>query len=222
MNLSSDLLSQFVKVTQGPKKTKNESTVYGTAVKQNGVTYVKIDGSELLTPVTSAADTADGERVIVMLKNHTATITGNITAPSARVVDIETAVDAAAEAKQTAAEAKKTMADLFDLVYPIGSIYMSVNSVSPAVLFGGTWEQIRDRFLLAAGNIYSGGSTGGEAEHTLTVEEMPVELVSGATTADGVEVLAKTETAAQPHNNMPPYLAVYIWKRVEDVTTTEE
>lgn len=55
---------------------------------------------------------------------------------------------------------------IVDLVYPIGSIYMSVNSSSPVVLFGGTWERIQDTFLLAAGNTYSGGGTGGAEKHT--------------------------------------------------------
>ena len=50
---------------------------------------------------------------------------------------------------------------------------MSVNSVSPATLFGGTWSRISDRFLLAAGSSYSAGSTGGEASHALTTAEMP-------------------------------------------------
>ena len=53
--------------------------------------------------------------------------------------------------------------DLFDLIYPVGSIYMSVNDVDPAHLFGGTWEQIKDKFLLASGDSYSNGSTGGSA-----------------------------------------------------------
>ena len=49
------------------------------------------------------------------------------------------------------------------MIYPVGSIYMSVNATSPASLFGGTWEQLKDRFLLAAGDTYAAGSTGGEA-----------------------------------------------------------
>ena len=60
-----------------------------------------------------------------------------------------------------------------DDVYPVGSIYMSVNSISPATLFGGTWQKIEDKFLLASGPSYSNGATGGEAEHTLTIAEMP-------------------------------------------------
>ena len=53
--------------------------------------------------------------------------------------------------------------DLIDIIYPIGSIYMSVNSVNPSTLFGGTWEQIQDKFLLASGSTYSNGATGGSA-----------------------------------------------------------
>ena len=63
--------------------------------------------------------------------------------------------------------------DLIDVIYPVGSIYMSVNSTSPATLFGGTWEKIEDTFLLASGTNYATGTTGGEATHTLTTEEMP-------------------------------------------------
>lgn len=58
-------------------------------------------------------------------------------------------------------------------IYPIGSIYMSVNSTNPSQIFGGTWEQIKDRFLLACGNTYSNGATGGEANHILTIAETP-------------------------------------------------
>ena len=62
---------------------------------------------------------------------------------------------------------------LINLIYPIGSIYLSVNSTSPQQLFGGEWEQIKDKFLLSAGDTYSSGSEGGEATHTLTNDEMP-------------------------------------------------
>ena len=70
-------------------------------------------------------------------------------------------------------DTKLDTSNLFNLVYPVGSIYMSVNSVNPSFLFGGEWEQIQDRFLLASGSTYSAGATGGEATHTLTTDEMP-------------------------------------------------
>lgn len=64
-------------------------------------------------------------------------------------------------------------ANTCDLMYPVGSIYLSVNSTNPSTLFGGSWEQIKDCFLLACGDTYSSNTTGGEATHTLTTNEIP-------------------------------------------------
>ena len=86
--MSSDLISQFVKETNNSKKENNEATVYATVV-YNGKPYVKLDGSDLLTPISTTADVKDGERVTVMIKNHTATVTGNISSPSARTADVK-------------------------------------------------------------------------------------------------------------------------------------
>lgn len=88
MALSTDLISQFVKVTTEKPKTKKEETVYGTIVVDGKSKYVKIDGSDLLTPVSSTADTNNGERVTVLIKNHSAIVTGNMSSPAARVDDL--------------------------------------------------------------------------------------------------------------------------------------
>lgn len=127
-----------------------------------------------------------------------------------------------------------TVTDILKSVYPVGAIYISTVSTGPATLFGfGTWERIKDKFLLSAGSTYSAGSTGGEAEHTLSIEEMPshVHKISStlmwADKTGDVQPGTKTyyqrsgkqttqpEGGNQPHNNMPPYLAVYMWKRTE-------
>ena len=150
-------------------------------------------------------------------------------------------------------------------IYPVGSIYMSTNTTSPAQLFGGTWEKIEDKFLIGASDNYLVNSTGGEATHTLTQLEMPSHThapntkvlntpenntfefqiardlnsqstaryqvakgtdywVIGAspTAADFInkyDVDVATTTAATggsaAHNNIPPYFAVHIWKRIE-------
>lgn len=98
MSLSNELISQFVKATNDDKSTdKKETTVYGTTVSYLGETYVRIDGSDLLTPVITTANTRPGERVTVMIKNHTATVTGNLSSPSARIGDINDIKDAANE-----------------------------------------------------------------------------------------------------------------------------
>lgn len=137
-----------------------------------------------------------------------------------------------------------TTEEVLRKVYPVGAVYMSVNSADPADLFGfGTWERVKDRFLLAAGDAYAAGSTGGEATHTLTINEMPKhghemppwiwavsagfntgtnDINGGTSTGNAVPYhdgkskqtqYSENVGGGQPHNNMPPYLAVYIWKR---------
>ena len=60
------------------------------------------------------------------------------------------------------------VSQLLDLFYPVGSIYTSTKNTNPAATLGGTWTQIKDRFLLCAGDSYSAGATGGSATHTHT------------------------------------------------------
>lgn len=132
----------------------------------------------------------------------------------------------------------------YDIAYPVGSIYLSVNNTSPAELFGGIWEQIKDRFLLAAGDTYTAGGTGGEEQHKLKESEMPDHnhgILKGdpisSDTGNPNLIQAKPNFyyawadpkidnkyywqshtsftgGSKPHNNMPPYLTVYMWKRV--------
>lgn len=132
---------------------------------------------------------------------------------------------------------------LIDKIYPVGSIYMSVNDVDPEVIFGGTWEQIQGRFLLGTGSGYGLGAMGGAESVTLTENQMPrhnhnpyldtfktdsfgqyidnagsnthgIAPTGGYTEGKRVGTLQITATGGgQPHNNMPPYLAVNMWKR---------
>ena len=84
-------------------------------------------------------------------------------------------------------------------LYPVGSIYLSVNSTNPATLFGGTWEQIKDRFLLSCGDTYANGAAGGEANHTLTVAEMPAHNHSASTNSTGSHNHSASSTSAGSH-----------------------
>ena len=93
MGLSHDLISQFVKVTNDRQTVKKETIAYGTAVELDGKKYVRLDGSEMLTPVSSTADAEANERVTVLIKDHTATITGNASSPAARKQSVDDAVD---------------------------------------------------------------------------------------------------------------------------------
>lgn len=142
---------------------------------------------------------------------------------------------------------------IIDLIYPVGSIYMSVNSANPGTLFGGTWQQIKDRFLLSAGDTYAAGTSGGSADSvvvshtheqkahshgfsngdkvwtTASGSTEPGNQISGtakyyaATSKKDYTWIARTDSATPGINstgesgvgkNMPPYLAVYVWKRI--------
>ncbi len=155
--------------------------------------------------------------------------------------------------------------DLLNLIYPVGSIYMSVQDVSPATFIGGTWERLKDRFLLGAGDTYTAGNTGGSAttshthsvpgsshSHNLSGNGWAYINSSGkvfyyryktagnwtanysvtgssssptSTTFDDVTELGGRTDYATPDSvtsdsttvdNMPPYLVVYMWKRIAD------
>ena len=98
MNLSQDLITAFAKITNDKKDKNTETILYGTTVIQNGIRYVQIDGSDVLTPVQSTAVIRSGARVTIMLKDHQAIVTGNLTDPSASsgdvsdIGDVETAL----------------------------------------------------------------------------------------------------------------------------------
>ena len=161
--------------------------------------------------------------------------------------------------------------------YPIGAIYISTISTDPKEFFGGEWERLKDAFLLASGDKYSPGLTGGESEHTLTENEMPTHNHSntisvsanqvshdhaiysgdgneakaaglgygycyaiGGADNDTSTAIARSKTGTgqklmnastpaisvnykitniavgnnQSHNNMPPFISVYMWKRI--------
>lgn len=126
-----------------------------------------------------------------------------------------------------------------DVIYPVGSIYITTSAVNPATLFGGSWQRIQDRFLLAAGTIYQNGTTGGSSQHTLTVNEMPPhthdfrnQVLGYVGAGEGAAGLAsgnswngtasmsyggnnvESSGGGYPFNIMPPYLAVMVWERV--------
>lgn len=119
MNLSSELITQFVKTTRDTEKSKKETTVYGTVFVDKGTKCVKIDGSELLTPVVSTVEIQQGERVAVLLKNHTATVIGNISSPSVRNEDVNVSLEGYATTVQLETEKKQLNERIDNLVVAI-------------------------------------------------------------------------------------------------------
>lgn len=126
-----------------------------------------------------------------------------------------------------------------DCPYNVGDIYITTLNTNPQDIWQNTvWEKIKDKFLLGAGDTYSIGSSGGEATHTLTVDEMPKHRHEGLEWTSSENIGLNEGTGATirlqfiqgssvpgfrtvfagnnlPHNNMPPYLCVNMWIRTE-------
>lgn len=209
---------------------------------------------EVAALVNSAPETLDtlGELAIAFEENKDMVETLNAAVTNkAEKSDLETTQELVSSNTNSITDIKTQLNGILELVYPKGAIYISVNDTSPASLFGGTWEQIEDVFLLGAGSAYTAGSTGGESTHTLTVQEMPVHshtvnahshaigldndttvgtygwslhVSANGNSVTGAQKIVTSGTSSPntntigggvAHNNMPPYLTVYMWKRIE-------
>lgn len=224
----------FYKDTNAVKSQTSVSTgycIYHVPASGKGITFGGIaesDGFNVKMPATfSGSIKANG--------NYNGNYVTGTWLQTTQVTDLGTKPEKIAVIDKSGWIYSRALSSLIlEAVYPVGSIYMSINSTSPATLFGGTWKAIRGKFLLGAyGDTYKAGSTGGEAAHTLTENEMPshrhtiwfpneggeqsAEIgypVAGSKKTYYAEA-SKTSPAGggAAHNNMPPYLAVYIWKR---------
>ena len=94
---------------------------------------------------------------------------------------------------------------VFLAAYPVGSLYWSSKSTDPATLFGGTWKQIKDKFILAAGDTYTVGTTGGEAAHTLTTAEMPSHNHSASSNSAGAHTHTASSNSTGAHTHTVAY-----------------
>ena len=265
--------SQVYRLTVYPNFNRYGGFKSISVTASSGVTfYVANKGAS--TPIANNLDYSDLSSVpeLKVLKEYDIVIT----IPSNKEVSGVEFVFQSSSADVFASISQENVTGITDLIYPVGSIYMSVNNTSPATLFGGTWEQLKDKFLLSAGDTYTNGNTGGEATHTLTTNEMPSHtheqyehnhdgkyhshntstedeyfvtseiatanntsvsynasgnrIVDGQTngvpsfhhrestssslvTLYGETASNKNTGGSQEHNNMPPYLVVYMWKR---------
>ena len=89
MALSNEIASQFAKTVANKDKSRSENAVYGTVVVRNGEKYVRMDGSDLLTPCGATVNAINGERVLILVKNHSVIINGNLSSPAARLGDLD-------------------------------------------------------------------------------------------------------------------------------------
>ena len=206
---------------------------------QLGVDYVTIDQNTEY--VFDGGDADQSVPTVIAVDDEFSEYSSNAIANKTVMAKFESTANSISTNSANITEIQQAINVMWSKIYPVGSIYISTVSTSPSTLFGGTWERIKDTFLLAAGSTYAAGATGGEATHTLTVNEMPIHshnmyfYSEGGNLADGNDYVgdravplgqsvASRETywhkmlqsktgGSQSHNNMPPYLAVYVWKR---------
>lgn len=159
---------------------------------------------------------------------------GHLSALDQKAAEAQEALDTLGDMVNGLRQTKLDSAALLDRVYPVGAVYVSLNALNPTELLGGVWERLEGRFLLGAGGGYAAGETGGESEHRLTMAELPAHThaVHVAQAASGSPVgwafagevkesmqwrpqedLLESAGGGLAHNNLPPYLAAYMWKR---------
>ena len=243
---ASSIPTKVSQLTNDSGYTTNTGTVTSVAVKMNNTTKGTVTTSgtiDLGTVITAHQDISGKQDKLtagsnIQIANNTISATDTkYTAGTGISISGNNVISATSSGGVT-----------FDDVYPVGSIYMSVNNANPSTLFGGTWEQLKDRFLLGAGDTYTAGDTGGEATHKLTKAELPnytlyntthshggvyngsngnagmkgdwdasnkgqVVLNTGSKNTNNATIKVDSGGSDTPHNNMPPYLVVYMWKR---------
>lgn len=233
-----------------------------TGATGDGIAYIEKTGTSGLVDTYTITMTS-GSTFSYTVTNGSGGVWGNITGTLSSQTDLQTALNAKANSSNvyTKAEvnnalaAKLNTSDLLNRVYPVGSIYMSVNSTNPGTILGGTWAAFGEGRVLVGvdandTDFNAAQKTGGEKAHTLTEDELPnitgdiqtftslntfrggiIYDATGAfsphanqaITHAGRPTESDTTTAYatvdfdiggdQPHNNMPPYITCYMWRR---------
>jgi hypothetical protein len=189
----------------------------------------------------SVSNLQDGELALTLDTNKLYTNKGQISPDNVYVGDTEP-TDSSVKC-WISPSGKIDLSSLWDQIYPVGSIYITANATNPSVLFGGTWEQLKGKFLVGVDSsdtdFETSGKTGGEKTHILKVDEMPshnhtlygspygsADWIEGGVQRVKYDVNHKTASntypigpafdtgGSQAHNNLPPYMTVYMWKRI--------
>lgn len=209
-----------------------EKTENAKVALENGTEWI-FDGGDAGSEISIdfAVDTTVTENGTnpVQSKGIVSYIAAELNRLTADTAEKIAALTAETEAKIAEAKVEAKAAAVL-AAHPVGSVYYSFEATNPAELFGGTWEQIKDTFILAVGETYPIGKSGGEAEVELKEANMPshshvLEVVEGSTTATTIGISVSntgkyttkdtlTAGSGEPHNNMPPYITAYCWKRI--------
>ena len=200
MKLDKHVVDMFTELTKPADDVKMEKTCYGTISVVDGTRYVKLDGSDLLVPAASTVKTSHGDRVTVLMKNHSLTVTGNLTAPAtdgeggssgeagtAATIEVGTVTTGEAGSSASVTNSGTTSAAVFDFVIPRGD-KGEKGDTGPQGPQGekgdtGTWD-----------------GTIPDHEHTVSdITDFPTSLPANGGDADTVDGLHANEIASNPN-----------------------
>ena len=172
MGLNSELLKQFVKATNDTTKNQNGNTVYGTIVEYGAQNYVKLDGSDLLTPITSVTNAKNGDRVSVDISNHKATVTGNITSPSATNSEMVAANGRIDQQGNTISQINNTINQQGNTIEQVGNNITQINNTIKQV--NNSISEMNDTIVSQGNSITQIGNTINVINNTIDVQNSTI------------------------------------------------
>ena len=196
MGLNSELLKQFVKATNDTTKNQNGNTVYGTIVEYGAQNYVKLDGSDLLTPITSVTNAKNGDRVSVDISNHKATVTGNITSPSATNSEmvaangrIDQQDNTITQHGNTITQINNTITQQGNTITQVGNNITQINNTIKQV--NNSISEMNDTIVSQGNNITQIGNTINAINNTIDVQNSTISAQN--TKIDTIDTTVKAQ-----------------------------
>ena len=189
MGLNSELLKQFVKATNDTTKNQNGNTVYGTIVEYGAQNYVKLDGSDLLTPITSVTNAKNGDRVSVDISNHKATVTGNITSPSATNSEMVAANGRIDQQGNTITQINNTITQQGNTITQVGNNITQINNTIKQV--NNSISEMNDTIVSQGNSITQIGNTINTIYNTIDVQNSTISAQN--TKIDTIDTTVKAQ-----------------------------
>ena len=198
MALSQDIVSQFAKLVDNKKEEKKEETIRGTYKKIGNVEYVQLDGSNVLTPVESTVEAETGDRVQIMIKDHYATVTGNITDPAARSRSVKDLADTVDEHGNTIQQMDNTIIQQGNSIIQMdNTINQQGNTLNQ---HNNAINQQNDRIVSLNNTVIAQGNSIEANSNSIIAQGNIIDSMNNTITEHGNNITSINNTIQQ-HNN---------------------
>lgn len=200
MALSQDLISEFSKIVNEDNSKKTEETVIGTVKVIDGKEYVQIDGSDIWTPVTSTVEIQNGDRVSALIKNHTATVTGNITSPSANTKTVKNLKDEVDEHGNTIKQIDNTITQQNNSIIQMNNSIKQQNDTINS--FGNTIDSQNNKIQEFNNTIIEQNNTITSMNNVVTEQSNQITSINNTITEQGNTITSINNTVTQQGNTI--------------------